>query len=66
MCGIVGAASARNVVPILIDGIRRLEYRGYDSTGLAVIERRATAPRSSGWCRRRASPISPRRPRRGT
>src|SRR6185369_11114663 len=37
MCGIVGAASDRNVVPILIDGIRRLEYRGYDSTGLAVI-----------------------------
>jgi len=37
MCGIVGAASARNVVPILIEGIRRLEYRGYDSTGLAVI-----------------------------
>src|SRR5258706_13571215 len=37
MCGIVGAASRRNVVPILIEGIRRLEYRGYDSTGLAVI-----------------------------
>jgi glucosamine--fructose-6-phosphate aminotransferase (isomerizing) len=37
MCGIVGAASTRNIVPILIDGIRRLEYRGYDSTGLAVI-----------------------------
>jgi glutamine---fructose-6-phosphate transaminase (isomerizing) len=37
MCGIVGAASARNVVPILIEGIRRLEYRGYDSTGLAVV-----------------------------
>ncbi len=37
MCGIVGAVSSRNVVPILIDGIRRLEYRGYDSTGLAVI-----------------------------
>jgi len=37
MCGIVGAASSRNVVPILIEGIRRLEYRGYDSTGLAVI-----------------------------
>ncbi|MEO6749140.1 MAG: glutamine--fructose-6-phosphate transaminase (isomerizing), partial [Casimicrobiaceae bacterium] len=37
MCGIVGAASSRNVVPMLIDGIRRLEYRGYDSTGLAVI-----------------------------
>ncbi len=37
MCGIVGAASAQNVVPLLIDGIRRLEYRGYDSTGLALV-----------------------------
>ncbi len=37
MCGIVGAVSNRNVVPILIEGVRRLEYRGYDSTGLAVI-----------------------------
>jgi glucosamine--fructose-6-phosphate aminotransferase (isomerizing) len=37
MCGIVGAVSPRNVVPVLIDGIRRLEYRGYDSTGLAII-----------------------------
>jgi glucosamine--fructose-6-phosphate aminotransferase (isomerizing) len=37
MCGIVGAVSPRNVVPLLIDGVRRLEYRGYDSTGLAII-----------------------------
>jgi glucosamine--fructose-6-phosphate aminotransferase (isomerizing) len=37
MCGIVAATSDRNVVPILIEGIRRLEYRGYDSTGLAVV-----------------------------
>ncbi len=44
MCGIVGAASTRNVVPILIDGIRRLEYRGYDSTGLAVINGGDGAP----------------------
>src|SRR5688572_11458643 len=37
MCGIVGAASTRNVVEVLIDGIRRLEYRGYDSTGIAYV-----------------------------
>ena len=37
MCGIVGATSSRNVVPMLIEGIRRLEYRGYDSTGIAVV-----------------------------
>jgi glucosamine--fructose-6-phosphate aminotransferase (isomerizing) len=42
MCGIVGAASARNIVPVLIDGIRRLEYRGYDSTGLAIIDEAGT------------------------
>jgi glutamine---fructose-6-phosphate transaminase (isomerizing) len=42
MCGIVGATSSRNVVPILIEGIRRLEYRGYDSTGLAVVNGGAT------------------------
>ncbi|MEO8315669.1 MAG: glutamine--fructose-6-phosphate transaminase (isomerizing) [Pseudomonadota bacterium] len=37
MCGIVGAVAGRNVVPVLIEGLRRLEYRGYDSAGLAVI-----------------------------
>lgn len=37
MCGIVGAVSQRDVVPILIEGLRRLEYRGYDSAGIAVI-----------------------------
>ena len=37
MCGIVGAASARNIVPVLLEGLRRLEYRGYDSCGIAVI-----------------------------
>ncbi|MEO6032529.1 MAG: glutamine--fructose-6-phosphate aminotransferase, partial [Burkholderiaceae bacterium] len=36
MCGIVGAVSNRNIVPILIEGLRRLEYRGYDSCGVAV------------------------------
>lgn len=38
MCGIVGAAAERNIVPVLIEGLRRLEYRGYDSAGLAVID----------------------------
>jgi len=37
MCGIVGAVAARNVVPILLEGLRRLEYRGYDSAGVAVV-----------------------------
>ena len=39
MCGIVGAVAQRNVVPILMEGLRRLEYRGYDSAGVAVIDR---------------------------
>ncbi|MCF7988236.1 MAG: glutamine--fructose-6-phosphate transaminase (isomerizing) [Methylovulum sp.] len=37
MCGIVGGIAQRNVVPILMEGLRRLEYRGYDSAGIAVI-----------------------------
>ncbi len=37
MCGIVGVVAERNAVPILVEGLRRLEYRGYDSAGLAVL-----------------------------
>ncbi|SMR76333.1 MULTISPECIES: glutamine--fructose-6-phosphate transaminase (isomerizing) [Stenotrophomonas] len=38
MCGIVGAIAQRDVVPVLIEGLKRLEYRGYDSSGIAVID----------------------------
>ena len=38
MCGIVGAVAERNIVPVLLEGLRRLEYRGYDSAGVAVAE----------------------------
>ncbi len=38
MCGIIGAVSSSNVLPILLDGLKRLEYRGYDSSGLAIID----------------------------
>jgi glucosamine--fructose-6-phosphate aminotransferase (isomerizing) len=37
VCGIVGAIAERNILPILIEGLRRLEYRGYDSAGIAVV-----------------------------
>ncbi|GKT11863.1 MAG: glutamine---fructose-6-phosphate transaminase (isomerizing) [Thiomicrorhabdus sp.] len=37
MCGIVGGIAERNIVPILLEGLRRLEYRGYDSSGIAVL-----------------------------
>ncbi|MGH8476517.1 MAG: glutamine--fructose-6-phosphate transaminase (isomerizing) [Methylococcales bacterium] len=40
MCGIVGAVAQRDVVPILLEGLRRLEYRGYDSAGIAVLKGR--------------------------
>ena len=36
MCGIVSAVSQRNIVPVLLQGLQRLEYRGYDSCGLAI------------------------------
>ena len=39
MCGIVGAISERNVIPILIEGLKRLEYRGYDSAGIASLDK---------------------------
>ena len=48
MCGIVGAIARRNVVPILIEGLKRLEYRGYDSAGLAVVDGTLTRLRSTG------------------
>src|SRR5690349_23444535 len=48
MCGIVGAIARRNVVPILMEGLRRLEYRGYDSAGLAVVNGKLQRVRSTG------------------
>jgi glucosamine--fructose-6-phosphate aminotransferase (isomerizing) len=48
MCGIVGAIARRNVVPILIEGLKKLEYRGYDSAGLAVVNGGMHRLRSTG------------------
>ncbi len=45
MCGIVGAIAGRDVVPILIDGLKRLEYRGYDSAGVAVLDKHSCLQR---------------------
>ncbi|MDX1251630.1 MAG: glutamine--fructose-6-phosphate transaminase (isomerizing) [Gammaproteobacteria bacterium] len=48
MCGIVGAVAQRNVVPILVEGLSRLEYRGYDSAGVAVLNGDIKRVRSVG------------------
>ena len=54
MCGIVGAVSTRNIVPILVQGLQRLEYRGYDSCGVAVHAGRRCSARAAP----RASPTA--------
>lgn len=48
MCGIVGAVSNRNIVPLLIEGLSRLEYRGYDSAGIAVLNQDIERVRAVG------------------
>ena len=48
MCGIVGAIARRNVVPILLEGLKRLEYRGYDSAGIAIVNGALKRVRSTG------------------
>ena len=59
MCGIVGAVSTRNIVPVLVQGLERLEYRGYDSCGVAVYAQDgATASGSSFSGLRRARSTS--------
>jgi glucosamine--fructose-6-phosphate aminotransferase (isomerizing) len=45
MCGIVGAVGNRDIVEVLVDGLRRLEYRGYDSSGVAVLNQHACIER---------------------
>src|SRR6186997_1667780 len=47
MCGIIGYIGSKPVVPVLIDGLRRLEYRGYDSAGVAVVSPEGIALRRS-------------------
>ena len=55
MCGIVGAVSQRNIVPILVQGLQRLEYRGYDSCGVAVQGQSLPGTGSAGLVRARST-----------
>ena len=55
MCGIVGGLSPRNIVPVLVQGLERLEYRGYDSCGVAVYAQDAQAGSSQGLRRARST-----------
>jgi len=48
MCGIVGAAARRDIVPVLVEGLKRLEYRGYDSAGVAVSDHGLKRLRAQG------------------
>ncbi len=58
MCGIVGAVSSRNIVPVLVQGLSRLEYRGYDSCGVAVYANGLQRARSTARVAELAEQIS--------
>ena len=47
MCGIVGIAGTRDVAPVILEALRRLEYRGYDSAGIATLDHGAIERRRS-------------------
>ena len=46
MCGIVGAVAERNITAVLVEGLKRLEYRGYDSAGVALLNDQGELHRS--------------------
>ncbi|MGB3426609.1 MAG: glutamine--fructose-6-phosphate aminotransferase, partial [Burkholderiaceae bacterium] len=51
MCGIVGAVATRDITPVLVEGLRRLEYRGYDSCGVALLTDGGALTRSRSTAR---------------
>ena len=65
MCGIIGYIGTKDVLPVLIDGLRRLEYRGYDSAGVAVVEKGVIELRRSAGKLARLEETITRRPLQG-
>ncbi len=64
MCGIVGYIGPKKVVPVIIEGLRKLEYRGYDSAGIAVVDKgrqswKFAAPPESFATLKKSSPSRP-------
>ena len=49
MCGIIGYLGPQEAMPIILDGLKRLEYRGYDSAGMAVIDAITAWPSAAAW-----------------
>ena len=66
MCGIIGYIGSKQVLPILIDGLRRLEYRGYDSAGVAVVRNGSIELRRSAGKLSRLGRIQRAKEQRGT
>ena len=56
MCGIIGYIGKEPAVPILIEGLKKLEYRGYDSSGVAVLQTEARCAKSGGQAAKTSSP----------
>ncbi len=55
MCGIIGYIGKEPAVPILIEGLKKLEYRGYDSSGVAVLAERTSSRSAGRWASSRTS-----------
>ena len=65
MCGIIGYIGSKDVVPVLVDGLRRLEYRGYDSAGIALLQKGQVEVRRSTGKLARLEEVLRRQPVRG-
>ena len=63
MCGIIGYVGARQCADLLVDGLRRLEYRGYDSAGVAVVDKKLVVVRAKGKLKNLEEKLREQKPR---